>query len=365
MLSCKGHLENLYDRLGQEYDKALGNSEEDSSEDWLKLNPDQGSDDGGQSNGGQSNDSNSKAAPWEMGVRHGSREPAVQPMNELAAQASVASAPEGPPEQSSPDNMLTGQPSGETEDKSPEATTPELDEWCRKCNLSRTELKNKCECGLAFLDRLNLEEEADVEEPASHKTAVMLNLAPMIQRDEFVGEDSDAEAYPLTIDPVSMRPEALPLNAAWKDESDPGWIRIRTVMDSGAAENVGPPSMAPTVPTLDSPGSLRGQAYIAAGHERIPNLGQQTLNVMTNEGYETQTVYQIAEVTRPLTAVGTTCDKGNIVVYGPHGGCIYNRETGIQTDFNRRGGIYELDLWMRTNQKGSGDQQQGFPWPGC
>ena len=93
MLSCKGHLEDLYDRLGQEYDKALGNSEEDSSEDWLKLNPDQGSDDGGQSNGGQSNDSNSKAAPWKKGARHGSWEPAGQPTNVLTAQASAAPAP--------------------------------------------------------------------------------------------------------------------------------------------------------------------------------------------------------------------------------------------------------------------------------
>ena len=115
---------------------------------------------------------------------------------------------------------------------------------------------------------------------------------------------------------------------------------------------------------LTHKGSLRGQAYIAAGHERIPNLGQQTLNVVTNEGYETQTVYQIAEVTRPLTAVGTTCDKGNLVVYGPNGGCIYNLVTGIQTDFTRRGGIYELDLWLRNNQQSSGDEPLVFPWPG-
>ena len=128
--------------------------------------------------------------------------------------------------------------------------------------------------------------------------------------------EDEEDILPLTIDPVSVRPESLPLNAAWKDESDPEWIRLRTVMDSGAADNVGPPSMAPMVPTVESPGSLRGQAYIAAGHERIPNLGQNTLNMVTNEGVETQTVYQIAEVTRPLAAVGTTCDKGNFV-YGP------------------------------------------------
>ena len=119
--------------------------------------------------------------------------------------------------------------------------------------------------------------------------------------------------------------------------------------------------MAPTIPTVDSPGSLRRQAYIAAGGERIPNLGQQTLDVMTNEYHEGQAVYLIAEVTRPLTAVGTTCDKGNLVVYGQHGGCIYNLESGMQTNFTRRGGIYELDLWIRTSNS---DQQQGFSWPG-
>ena len=122
--------------------------------------------------------------------------------------------------------------------------------------------------------------------------------------------------------------------------------------------------MAPEVPTLESPRSMRGQAYIAAGNERIPNLGQQTLDVVTNEYHEAQTVYQIAEVTTPLRAVGTTCDDGYYVVFGPKNGCIYNVGSGIQTNFARRGSIYRLDLWMRTNAKNGGDQQQGFPWPG-
>ena len=113
---------------------------------------------------------------------------------------------------------------------------------------------------------------------------------------------SDSHVCPLTIDPVSMRPGAPPLNVDWKDESDPERTCIRTVMDSGAAESVGPPSMAPKVPILEPLGSKRGQAYIAAGHEWIPNLGQQTLNVVTNAGYQTQALYHNAEVTGPLTA---------------------------------------------------------------
>ncbi len=83
------------------------------------------------------------------------------------------------------------------------------------------------------------------------------------------------------------------------------------------------------------------------------------LSVDTHEGHEAHVLYQIAEVTRPLTAVGSTCDRGNVVVYGPYGGCIINRESGLQTNFERRGGIYELDLWV---QKPSGEgYQRDFP----
>ena len=186
-----------------------------------------------------------------------------------------------------------------------------------------------------------------------------MNMRSLLFKEEEAEEPS---LSPLMIDPVSIRPEAFPLNVDWKDESDPEWIRLRTVMDSAAAESVGPPSMAPGMfPIQESPGSRRGQANIAAGHESIPNLGQQLLNVVTNEGYETQALFQIAEVTRPLTAVGSTCDRGNVVIYGPHGGCVLHLESGIQTDFVRRGGIYELDQWMRTDQSSRCEQQLGFP----
>ena len=203
-------------------------------------------------------------------------------------------------------------------------------------------------------EALGIEVEGDMS-----LTSLKVNMRQMLNE-----EAESPTLSPFIIGHVSMRPEALPLSVAWKDESDPEWIRLRTVMDSGSAESVGPPSMAPRIQIQESPGSKRGQAYIAAGHERIPNLGQQLLNVVTNEGYETQALFQIAEVTRPLTAVGSTCDRGNVVIYGPHGGCVLNLESGIQTDFVRRGGIYELDLWMRTDQSGCGDQQPGFPRPG-
>ena len=115
-------------------------------------------------------------------------------------------------------------------------------------------------------------------------------------------------------------------------------------MDCGTAESVAPPSMAPGVPIEESPGSRKGQHYVSASKERLPNMGQQQMRVVTIEGRNSKVMYQVAEVGRPLTAVRAACDAGNIVVYGPRGCFIHNVHTEERTRFERHGGIYELDL---------------------
>ena len=141
-------------------------------------------------------------------------------------------------------------------------------------------------------------------------------------------------------------------------------MRIKTVMDSGAAESVAPPSMAPGVTIEESPGSIRGQHYVSASAGRLPNMGQQRLRIQTNEGQDSKVVFQIAEVSRPLTAVSGTCDKGSLVVYTPHGGFIINCQTGCRTHFERSGGIYELDLWVKKEELRDGAHSSSFPRPG-
>ena len=93
-------------------------------------------------------------------------------------------------------------------------------------------------------------------------------------------------------------------------------------------------------------------------------MGQQMLRVQTNEGCDAKVVYQIAEVSRPLTAVSATCASGNWVVYTPQGGFIMNCQTGRRTHFERNGGIYELDLWVRNEDRQNCDQPAGFPRQG-
>ena len=145
----------------------------------------------------------------------------------------------------------------------------------------------------------------------------------------------DTPACPLTIAEDHHRGD-LPLNAiSWRDESHPQWVRVRSVMDSGAAQSVAPPSLAPGVMIEASPGSQRGQHYVSASGGRLPNMGQQKMKVQTNEGRDAMVLYQIAEVSRPLTAVSQTCDNGNWVVYTPEGGFIWNLKTGGKTNFER------------------------------
>ena len=169
----------------------------------------------------------------------------------------------------------------------------------------------------------------------------------------------------MTVDQGDRQDDTPLHTVSWKDESHPMWVKIRIVMDSGAADSVAPPTLAPHVKVAESPGSMRGQCYVSASAGRMPNMGQKVLNIQTNEGRDATVLYQIAEVSRPLTSVSATCDKGNWVVYTPHGGFIMNTRTGERTNFERQGGIYELDLWVRDESNQGSSQSLSFPRQEC
>jgi hypothetical protein len=149
-----------------------------------------------------------------------------------------------------------------------------------------------------------------------------------------------------------------------KDSSTEGWQYIEGVMDSGAEESVAHPSMSPQYPVVPSVGSRSGQCYTSASGDEIPNLGEQTLPLVTNEGYEFDSKYQSADVSRPLNSVSQICDAGGedgqLVLFSKWGGTILNLESWRKTPFDRSGGIYTLGAWV----KPPGSTAPGFPRQG-
>ena len=135
---------------------------------------------------------------------------------------------------------------------------------------------------------------------------------------------------------------------------------VKTVMDSGAVDSVAPPTMAPRVSIVPSPGSLINQNYLSASNERIPNLGQQTLEVKTDEGADAFVTFQMTDVSRPLSSVGKICDTNKRVMFGKKGGFIWDIVTNQVTKFQREAdGVYELNLWMKDECQTSGFPRRG------
>ena len=140
------------------------------------------------------------------------------------------------------------------------------------------------------------------------------------------------------------------LNLNWRsDMEDFGgrkFVRVESVVDSGASSAVAPPSMMPGVKVVPSEGSRRGQKWSSASKHKIKNLGEQRLKAVTEEGEETEVLFQIPDMSKVLVSVSAICERGNRVIFGRAGGVVQNLTSGKLIPFERRNGIYLLSLWL-------------------
>ena len=139
-----------------------------------------------------------------------------------------------------------------------------------------------------------------------------------------------------------------------------GWTKWSTVVDSGSADNVAPPSAAKRIAVSPSLGSQNGQVYYSADGGVIPNLGEKIVPMQTEEGDCLQARYQIAAVTKPLTSVSKICDQGHQVIFQADGGWVLNLRSGQSTWFPREQGVYMLHTWVWAGA----EQEPGFTRPG-
>ena len=92
---------------------------------------------------------------------------------------------------------------------------------------------------------------------------------------------------------------------AWED------VEFEVALDSGSVVHVCARTDTPGYDLQPSPGSRRGQQFMMGDGGKVDNQGQVALN-LSNGGPSSvnHSVFQAANVTRPLMSVGRICDEG-------------------------------------------------------
>ena len=144
-------------------------------------------------------------------------------------------------------------------------------------------------------------------------------------------DDDDRDAGEESKDVLSS------LGASWRSEpqtwESKRWMKVSSVVDSGALTAVAPPSMAPNVPIVPSEGSKRGQKWTSASKHELKHLGHPSIHACTESGSMSDVLFQVAEVSKPLISVSALCERGNRVIFGRAGGVRQNTKTGRHTPF--------------------------------
>ena len=111
-------------------------------------------------------------------------------------------------------------------------------------------------------------------------------------------EDGYYESNPLEVDlcPIEVKERRYKM-------------RRGITADSGAGDSVIPRRMINNSKIKPSAGSKRGLHYVSATDQRIPNVGEISLDITTTEGHEDSMMFQVADVNKPLMSISDRVDN--------------------------------------------------------
>ena len=141
---------------------------------------------------------------------------------------------------------------------------------------------------------------------------------------------------------------------------EPEFTDINIVLDSGAADHVADNVEAPGYDVKESPGSKRGDGWIAANGELIPNKGEMVLD-LTSGNSNICSKFQVAKTSRPLWSVGRPCDAGYRVVFDKEKAVVTHKASGKEvTTFPRKNAVYVCDMKLRNPKATQAKPERGF-----
>ena len=128
-----------------------------------------------------------------------------------------------------------------------------------------------------------------------------------------------------------------------------GWKKITATVDSGSTETVTNEEDCSNVETMPSQKSQAGVIYECADKSIVENKGEKICEVGA-QGFMSskKMTLQVANVHKTLISVHRLEEAGNsVMISRKWGAYIENDITGERTHMKRRGGLYEIDLWVR------------------
>ena len=131
------------------------------------------------------------------------------------------------------------------------------------------------------------------------------------------GADASPSGTPSRVSMIELDDWNLAVNVE-EHEKMVGSIE-RVMVDSGAAVSICPLGYAPEIPMTNH--SRRATLRTVTG-ARIEHAGQKTVEYENSDGGSVNVSFEVADVTRPLVAVGELQKRGMTVVMGPHGSFV-------------------------------------------
>ena len=153
---------------------------------------------------------------------------------------------------------------------------------------------------------------------------------------------------PKTIAPVEQKGKA------------DGWTCLSMAVDSGACDNVVSPKDLPNYQNhiRETAESLKGEGFVSATGEDIPNFGEIILPVITRERQLKSITFQAAGVAKPLLSAEKLNKSGQLVIFDGDQSCIINKSTYEVMALRREEGNFMLDVWIPPAHVA---EQMGFP----
>ena len=121
-------------------------------------------------------------------------------------------------------------------------------------------------------------------------------------------------------------------------------------LDSGCCKHVLPADAAPGYEVSDSPSSRRGASFTVGNGAKVANEGQMSLNLEADNGSGKEllrSVFQAAELNRPLMSVSQICSHGYKCVFEKGHANVLNESGESIFRFEEDRGLYVATMSLK------------------